>query len=98
IRPGTQFLDHTPGPDSLNVKFLEFYYSASVKALLVCTPLGMQGLVSGVYVPRVAGATAITNGTFASTLTGWTQSDQSGAVSQWSARGMELTGTGINYA
>jgi hypothetical protein len=55
--------------------------------------------LSDAWLSRAAVSTAVTNGGFDIDLAGWTDSDESGAVSQWGAGGfLQLKGTGTNYA
>lgn len=97
IRPGLGYLGATKS--NAAAKILEFIFSASDKALPELTDFIMRVWVNDALITRVSVATAVTNGNFTTDLTGWTDNDQSGAVSQWVAGGyMQLTGTGTNAA
>lgn len=97
VRPGTAYQVRTQG--DLAVKFVEFYLDETTKALLVLTPAIMRILTGGAYVTRVAVTATVTNGTFTTDLSGWTDSDEAGTTSAWVAGGfMSLTGTGVNFA
>ena len=98
FRPGTAYIG-TRTKDDLAGQFIEFKYDPEIGALLVLTPGIMRVLVDDAYLTRPAVTAAITNGNFDTDLTGWTDSDESGATSDWFVGGfMVLTGTGFNYA
>ncbi len=97
IRPGLGYLGNTKS--NAATKLIEFIFSPSDKALLEMTDSVMRAWVSDALVTRPAVTTAVTNGTFTTDLSSWTDSDQSGAASTWSAPGyMQLVGTGTNAA
>lgn len=97
IRPGRKYLGSTAGNNS--ARFLPFVFSSSDKALLELTDLKMRVWVNDVLVTRPAVTTAITNGTFNTDLTGWTDDDDVGATSSWVAPGyMQLVGSGTAAA
>jgi len=102
IRPGLGYVGSTYG--NLRAKYLPFVFSTSDVALLEMTEGAMRVLLPGLgAVPdtpltRPAVTAAITNGSFATDLTGWTDADESGATSAWDAGTMKLEGTGYNAA
>lgn len=100
LRPGWQYLTPTSGNNT--PKGIPFVFSTSDTALIELTDSVMRVLVDDVPITRVSVATAVTNGTFPTDLTGWTDADESGASSFWTngfSQGlMALTGTGFNAA
>lgn len=97
FRPGTWFRGSTRN----NAKALQlpFIFSTTDLALLELTDHTMRIRVNDTLISRVAVSTAITNGEFTSDLSGWTDADQSGAVSSWQSPGyMSLQGTVYNAA
>jgi hypothetical protein len=96
VRPGTQYIADVPS--HAEGWLGEFYFSENEKVLLVMTAAGLQFLVDGEYVDRPAVTAAVTNGGFDTDLSGWTDSDESGAASTWSGGQAALLGTGTNYA
>lgn len=76
-------------------RYLKFIFGTPDTALLELTPLAMRVVINDVLLTRPAVTSAVTNGTFLVDLTGWTNSDESGATSSWSAPNyMQLVGTG----
>lgn len=96
MRPGTQYLAGTNNNSYGRVE--PFVFNATTKALLELTHQAMRVLIDGVLLTRPSVSAAVTNGAFTSDLSGWTDSDEAGATSQWAAGMMELIGTGSNYA
>ena len=97
IRPGLGYLGTVL--NNLAARFLAFIFSTSDKAAIELTNLNMRVWVSDAVITRPAVTTAVTNGTFTTDLTGWTDADESGAASIWVAPGyMQLLGTGTNAA
>lgn len=97
LRPGTQYIAEVPG--DAEGWLGEFYFDESTKTLLVATAAGLQFLINDAWVSRGTVTAAITNGDFDTDLSGWTNSDEAGAVSAWATGGyMSLIGTGTNYA
>lgn len=97
FRPGTAYVDEVP----LSVAgwLGEFYYSETEKVLLVMTANTLNFIVNGEMVRRDTVTAAIVNGDFISDISGWTNNDEAGALSDWLAGGyMRLTGTGTQYA
>ena len=96
IRPGTKKRGPgaTVGGDG---SYIPFIFARDDTAIIEMSSTGMRIWDDGdTRVSRTAVSATITNGTFATDLTGWTDADDSGAVSQWATGGyMELTGTGF---
>lgn len=97
FRPGTGFITRTH--DDGVPTGIPFVFNAAVKALLEITNSVVRIIVDDVPLTRPSVTSSITNGTFDSDLTGWTDDDESGASSAFVSGGyMGLTGTGSNYA
>ncbi len=78
---------------------LKFIFATNDLAELELTDSQMRVWIGDAVVQRSAVATTITNGTFASDLTGWTSDDESGGTSSWVAPGyMQLQGNGTARA
>jgi len=93
IRPGLGYVGSTL--NNAAARFLDFVFSVEDTALLELTDSALRVWVSDTVITRASVATAITNGTFTTDLTGWTDADDSGGVSQWVTPGyMELVGNG----
>lgn len=97
FRPGTAFQAATK--DNATARLLPFVFNASTTAELELTANAMRVLLDGQPLTRPAVTAAVTNGSFATDLSGWTVSDEVGASSAWSGGGvLVLTGTGDNAA
>ncbi len=97
LRPGWEHLFSTNGNTA--AKYLPFIFSITDTALIEVTPSGIRFAVDDAIVTRAGVSTAITNGTFTSDITGWTDNDEAGATSAWAAGGyLELVGTLFNAA
>lgn len=98
FRPGLEY----KGATYLNAasKHLPFIYSNADTALIELTDSFARVRVSDTLVTRAAGVTsALTNGTFPTDVTSWTDADESGAVSEWLTGGyLSLLGTGTSAA
>jgi len=97
LRPGTKYI----GAIQSNNKalFTKFIYNNSQRALIEFTDSIIRFWVNDALITRPSVTTTITNGSFATNLTGWTNADQVGATSQWATGGyMQLVGTGTNAA
>lgn len=92
LRPGLGYVGATyNNAKSITIPFI---YSASDVAEIELTASIMRVIVSSTPITRVSVSTAITNGTFNTDLTGWTDGDGAGAVSDFYSGGyMSLTGT-----
>ena len=96
LRPGTQYIGTTFGTTT---KFLRFVFSTDDAALVELTPSGVRFWINDVALIRPSVSTTITNGTFTTDLSSWTDNDEAGATSIFVAGGyMGLTGTGTNAA
>jgi hypothetical protein len=97
LRPGLQYL----GNPRSNAKafYLPFIFATDDVAILELTGSFMRVRVNEALVTRPTVATTLTNGTFNTDLTGWTDNDEAGGVSTWLAGGfMQLFGTGTAAA
>lgn len=97
LRPGWEYKHST----YLNRKayHLNFIFSLSDQAVIELTDGNMRVKIDDTVITRPTTTAAISNGTFDTDLTGWTDADESGGVSQWVTGGyMGLTGTGTNSA
>lgn len=98
IRPGTEYLGAVATAEG-GIRMIPFVFSNSDKALIEVTSDAVRfwddtlGLIT-----RVAVSTTITNPNFDTDVTGWTDSDQGSAVSDWVSAYMRLTGTGTDGA
>ncbi len=94
VRPGLQYI----GPTASNnpVRHIPFVFAINDTALVGLTNLEMTVRLSEVLITRPSVSTTITNGTFNTDLTGWTDADE-GTIptSVWLAGGyMSLLGDG----
>ena len=97
LRPGLGYI----GTSRSNNKavYLPFIYKTSDTALIEVTDSNVRVWVSDALITRPTVTAAITNGTFVSDLTGWTDVDETGATSQWVSGGyMGLKGTRYSKA
>lgn len=97
LRPG---LEHT-GARKSNAKSisLPFVFAADDLAELEFTATTMRVWVDDALVTRPSVSASVTNGSFDSDVSGWTDTDESGATSQWVTGGyLSLQGTGTNAA
>ena len=97
FRPGTEYLVRTQ--DDIAPFGIPFVVNTTIKALVEVTTSTIRVLIDGVPVTRVAVTSAVTNGTFNTDLTGWTDEDDAGATSSWATGGyMQLLGNGTDFA
>lgn len=97
LRPGSRYLYSTH--NDAECVHIPFIYATNDQALIELTNNVMRVSVNDSVITRVAVSTAVTNGTFNTDLTGWTDSDESGGVSSWATGGyLSLTGDGNNEA
>lgn len=96
IRPGTQYLGTTR--NHARAKCFPFVYADDFAARLEITAGVMRVWVDDALVTRPAVTATVTNGDFTSNVTGWTDSDEAGAVSGWLGGYLTLLGTGTNAA
>ena len=97
LRSGFGYLSGTKSNNK--ARQIPFIFSATDTALIEITASVLRVRVADVLITRPTVTAAVTNGTFDSNLTGWTNSDESGATSAWQTGGyMSLIGTGTNSA
>ena len=102
LRPGLADVGATYG--NLRARFMPGVFATTDKWLMECTNGAMRfWLPSSDNTPdtvltRPAVTATIANGTFAGSLSSWTDADESGATSAYVAPYMSLTGTGFNRA
>ena len=95
LRPGWKYINSSYANQA--ARYLPFVFSVTDTALIEVTPNIMRVLVDDALVTRSADAlSTISNGTFTSNLTGWTDMDEgSYATSTWLTGGyMSLLGDG----
>ncbi len=97
LRQGWKYITSTLSNRA--ARCLKFIFATDDTALLELTHLAMRVFIDDVLLTRPAVTAAVTNGSFTSDLTGWTDSDDGGATSQWVAPGyLELVGSGTARA
>lgn len=97
LRPGFQYIGSILGNNP--ARLLPFIFSATDTAIIELTDSNMRVWVDDVLVTRNFVSTAVTNGNFATDLSGWTQNDQADTTSSWVAPNyMQLVGNGSNRA
>lgn len=97
IRPGLGYIGATK--NNAAARFIPFIFSTTDEALIELTDSVMRVWVNDALVTRPSVSTTISNGSFTSNLTGWTDLDETGTTSQWSSGGfMALLGDGTNAA
>src|SRR5574341_1015868 len=98
LRPGWRHLGSSASDAA--ARYLDFVFSTSDKALPELTDTAMRVWVNDALISRPTGVTtAVTNGNFDTNLTGWTDVDEAGGISDWVTGGyMGLTGNGTAAA
>jgi hypothetical protein len=97
VRAGLAYTGTTN--DNQFAKHIPFIFSSTDLALIELTDQAIRVIVDDVPITRGSVSSAVTNGTFNTNLTGWTDSDEAGATSAWATGGYaSLTGTGFNAA
>jgi len=97
LRPGMQYLGSTYS--NARAKTIPFIFSSTDTAQLELTAGVMRVRVADALITRPAVSAQTTNGSFTSDVSGWTDSDESGATSAWATGGyLSLIGTGPNAA
>lgn len=95
LRPGTEYI-HTIPSKPLHIPFIA---SSTQTAIIEITSSGARIFVDESAITRPQVTATITNGSFTSNVTGWTDTDEAGATSSWESSGyLELLGTGTNAA
>lgn len=97
LRPGLQYLYSSNSNDT--AVYIPFIFATDDTAKIEFTDSTIRIDVDDAIITRVSVSTAITNGTFDSNVTSWTDNDESGATSAWKTGGyMSLLGNGTNSA
>ena len=97
LRPGTEYIGATKSNGEAMI--IPFIYATDDVAMIEFTTGIMRVWVDDDLVTRGAVSSTITNGTFTTDLSGWTDADDVGATSVWATGGyLSLTGDGYNAA
>lgn len=97
LRPGTTY--YQSGRNDAAAVHIPFVFATDDTAIIELTDSAMRVNLSGLAITRPSVSTAVTNGTFDSNVTGWTDSDESGGVSAWLTGGyLSLLGNGTAAA
>lgn len=96
LRPGLEYIGETRLNDK--AKTLDFVFAPNVAAQIELTDRVMRVRVDDELVTRAEVTAAVTNGEFTSDLTGWTDSDESGATSSQTSGYLQLLGDGTAAA
>lgn len=97
LRTGLGYLSQTKG--NKTARHLRFVFSTDDKAIIELTDLIMRVRVSDSIISRPAVTTVVTNGTFPTDFSSWTDNDESGGVSAWISAGLVgFTGNGTAAA
>ena len=93
LRPG---FEHIGGTQNFaKVKYLDFIYANDDTALIEIGEESIRIWIEDELLERPAVTATVTNGNFATDISGWTDADESGATSSWHSSGyMQLVGTG----
>lgn len=83
LRPGTKYIGATASNNQ--AWGFPFIFGASDTAIIELTASLMRIWISDVALTRPSVSSAVANGAFTTDLTSWTDSDESGATSSWSA-------------
>jgi hypothetical protein len=93
LRPGLEYIGATAS--NAAARYIPFVFAKADTALIEFTDSLLRIWISDALLSRVSVSTAITNDTFDSDLTGWTDNDETGAASTWETGGYaKLVGTG----
>lgn len=97
LRPGFQYIGATRS--NLAAIHIPFIYATDDTAIIELTNTVMRVRVNDEIITRPSVTSAVSNGTFGTDLTGWTDNDESGATSAWKTGGyMSLIGSGYGAA
>jgi hypothetical protein len=97
LRPGLKYIGATKSNNQ--AKHIPFVFALDDIALIELTNTVMRVWIDDALVTRSTVTAAVTNGTFDSNLTGWTDADESGGASAWGTGGyMALVGNGTAAA
>lgn len=94
IRPGLGYIGITRGPS----RFIPFVFSTDDTALIEISTQGLRVWVDDALVTRPLVTAGITNGDFASDLSGWTDADEAGGASFWLGGYLTMYSDGTTYA
>ncbi len=94
LRPGLEQIRSLVGVS----RQFPFVYSVDETAQLDISDGTMRVAIDDVLITRAAVTAAVSNGDFTSDLTGWTDNDEAGSTSSWSAGAMALLGNGTTAA
>lgn len=90
IRPGQQYLFNSASNN--RARYIPFVYATDDKALLEFTASVMRVVINDALITRPAVTAAVTNGTFAGNIAGWTDSSDGGATAPaWVLKGATNT-------
>lgn len=98
LRPGLQYIAATDG--NAATKQIPFVFASDDAAMIDVTTSSIRVRIDDAVITRPAVTAAISNGSFTTDLTGWTDEDEGGtATSAWASGGyMALTGDGTQSA
>ena len=96
IRPGLGYRGSTRS--NKLARYLSFVFATDDKALVELTNVEMRVWIAEAVVRRGAVSTTVTNGSFDTDLSGWTDDDEAGATSSWNGGVLQLQGTGQKAA
>ncbi|HEX03851.1 MAG TPA: hypothetical protein ENH10_01650, partial [Bacteroidetes bacterium] len=97
LRPATKYLASTASDAAaFNIPFI---FSSTDLALVEVTDLAVRIWIDDALMSRSSVSSVVSNGTFDSNVTSWTDADESGGTSAWKIGGyMSLIGDGTNLA
>ena len=97
LRAGLKYTGNTY--NNAKAYHIPFVFAKNDTAILEFTDGILRVKINETPITRVSVSTAITNGTFTTDLTGWTDNDEAGGTSAWATGAyMGLTGNGTNAA
>lgn len=97
LRPGREYISATKS--NAKAKLFPFVFAIDDTAQLEITEGVLRVRIDDVLIARNSVTDAVTNGSFTSDVTGWTDGDESGATSQWQTGGyLALLGDGTSAA
>ncbi len=97
LRPGLAYKGSSDGNNE--AVFIPFVFSLTAKAVLEFTANKMRVWISDTILTRPSVSSAVINGDFTANITtGWTDSDEAGATSSWSAGSLAMLGNNTETA
>ena len=97
LRPGTKYIGATASNNA--TRMLPFVFANDDTAILELTNVVLRVWDGDTLITRPTVTAAVSNDTFDTDLTGWTDEDESGATSAWVSGGyLGLTGNGSAFA